>query len=283
MKFIATGDFGGNVEIVAKLLDLRLEEFNFVVFTGDLIAMKELRKMGEATARGFKPDIEIRYDDIKNRLTLINQILAKVGMRRRVYGILGNSDLRRTFISLVPKVEFEDIHNRIVQFEDYFLIGYGGRPMNVDELKTPNEIEKAGVFPGRTYGDRAQECNAWREEEAYKELSGILRRVDPRKCILVTHYPPYQILDKVEKTNIPWAVASYGEVAKDGNIGSQAFRQISQEFEVLLHIFSHVHESKGIQRVGNTVYLNIGSLEDNRQVCQVEAKDGAVDLNFLET
>jgi Icc-related predicted phosphoesterase len=281
MKFIATGDFGGNAEIVNKLLNLKLDGHDFLVFTGDLIAMKELRKIGEATARGFKVDTQINYSDIKNRLQKINEVFKKLKSKTRIYGILGNSDLKKTFISLIPFMEFQSIHNKIIKIGDYFLIGYEGRPKNVEEIEKSNEIEKAGIFPGRTYIERAQECNAWDEEKAYEDLSKILQKVDSRKCILITHYPPYGILDKVEEKNIPWAVASYGKTAKNGSIGSSAFQRISKDFGILLHVFSHVHESKGIKKVGNTTYVNIGSLEDDKDVCKAELNN-EIKINFLK-
>ena len=281
MKFIATGDFGGNAEIVNKLLSLKLDGHDFLVFTGDLIAMKELRKIGEATARGFKVDTPIDYSDIKNRLQKINEVFKKLKSKIKIYGILGNSDLKKTFISLIPFMEFQSIHNKIIKIGDYFLIGYEGRPKNVEEIEKPNEIEKAGIFPGRTYIERSQECNAWNEEKAYEDLSKILQKVDSRKCILITHYPPYGILDKVEEKNIPWAVASYGKTAKNGNIGSSTFQRISKDFGILLHVFSHVHESKGIETIGNTTYVNIGSLEDDKDVCKVELNN-EIKINFLK-
>ena len=282
MKFIATGDFGGNVEMVEKLLDINLKNYDFLVFTGDIIAMKELRKIGEATARGFKVDTQINYSDIKERLQRINEVFRELKIKIKVYGILGNSDLRKTFISLVPQLEFENIHNKIIKLKDYFLIGYEGRPKNVDEIEKPNEIEKAGIFPGRTYDERAQECNAWTEEKAYEDLSKILQNINPRKSILITHYPPNQILDKVDRNNIPWAIATFGEVAKNGNIGSLTFQKVSKNFRILLHVFSHVHESKGIEKIGATTYVNIGSLEENKDVCEIELKNEEVNIDSLE-
>lgn len=243
--------------------------------------MKELRVIGEATARGFKPDVEIRYDDIKRRLEGIDRVLKEVGSRTKLYGIFGNSDLRKTFIGLIPEVHFENIHGRIVSCGGYSLIGYGGRPFNVEEAEKPNEIEKAGVFPGRTYGERALECNAWDEDKAYDELRNILQSLDPHKCILITHYPPYQILDKVEPKNIQWAVATYGDRAQQGNIGTRTFLDISRRFEIPLHIFSHVHESKGVKKIKNTIYVNLGSLEEDKDVCEVEIQNDEVEIRFL--
>ena len=282
MKFIATGDFGGNVEMVEKLLDINLKNYDFLVFTGDIIAMKELRKIGEATARGFKVDTQINYSDVKERLQRINEVFRELKIKTKVYGILGNSDLRKTFISLVPELEFESIHDRVIKIKDYSLVGYEGRPKNIDEIEKPNEIEKAGIFPGRTYDERAQECNAWTEEKAYKGLSKILQNINPRKSILITHYPPNQILDKVDRDNIPWAIATFGEAAKSGNIGSLTFQKVSKNFGILLHVFSHVHESKGIEKIGTTTYVNIGSLEENKDVCEIELKNEEVKIDFLK-
>jgi Icc-related predicted phosphoesterase len=281
-RFVSTGDFGGNVGIVRQLLGIDFKQYSFAVFTGDLIAMKELRKIGEATARGFHIEAKIDYAELSERLARVNQVFQQVAKQTRFYGILGNSDLKKTFVSLVPRIQMESIHNKVVSINGYFLIGYGGRPMNVDEIEKPNEVEKAGIFPGRTYRKRAMECNAWKEEEAYEDLSRILHRIDPGKCILVTHYPPYGVLDQVEQANIQWAIASYGAKARNGNIGSDTFRRITEEFGILLHIFSHVHESKGVKTIGSTTYVNIGSLEEDKDICEVRLKNQEVSVDFLK-
>jgi Icc-related predicted phosphoesterase len=99
---------------------------------------------------------------------------------------------------------------------------------------------------------------------------------------LVTHDPPFGILDKVEDKNIPWAIASYGKRAKDGNIGSSSFLGVSSRFEILLHVFSHVHESKGVLKIGKTTYVNIGSLEEDEDVCEITPEGIKVNINFLK-
>ena len=281
MRFIATGDVGGEVEILNGLLKLDLQKYDFVVFTGDLVGTRELRKVGEATARRLKTDVKIDYPDIKNRLDGINRVFVEAKKRTRVYGILGNSDLG-TFVSLVPRMEFESIHDRIVRVGDNFVIGYQGRPMNIDELERSDDVEESAFFPGRTYGERAKECNGWPEDKAHADISRMLATADPRKCVLITHYPPFEILDRVEERNVPWAIAAYGERSRHGHIGSQAFLQVTRESGILLHVFSHVHESKGIVRMGNTTYVNLGSLEDDRDMCEAEIENDRVQIRFLK-
>jgi len=42
-------------------------------------------------------------------------------------------------------------------------------------------------------------------------------------------------------------------------VGSTAVRQLIEEFQPLLALHGHIHESRGINRIGRTVVINPGS------------------------
>ncbi len=60
--------------------------------------------------------------------------------------------------------------------------------------------------------------------------------------ILVTHCPPFGILDKANSNK---------------NGGSKALQAISAHRKPKYHIFGHIHEGKGIQKIGQTLYINV--------------------------
>ena len=60
--------------------------------------------------------------------------------------------------------------------------------------------------------------------------------------LLVTHCPPYGILDKSNKGK---------------NAGSKALKTISQLRKPKMHIFGHIHEAQGTMKIGETLFLNV--------------------------
>lgn len=59
---------------------------------------------------------------------------------------------------------------------------------------------------------------------------------------MITHGPPYGILD-------------YG---KDGkNVGSKCLLEIVKKIKPKYHVFGHIHEAKGMNKIEDTIYLNV--------------------------
>jgi len=74
-----------------------------------------------------------------------------------------------------------------------------------------------------------------------KELLIISEKIPEETDILITHTPPYGILD--ETNNI--------------KCGSTAFLQRIKKLNNLkYHIFGHIHESRGRKKEGHTIYIN---------------------------
>ena len=88
---------------------------------------------------------------------------------------------------------------------------------------------------------------------AETELSKLLTE----GAVLLTHVPPYGHLDKVP---VPSAFsASAGEVE---HIGSQHVRMLVDRFRPSLVISGHVHEDRGIEREGGTLFVNPGPAKE---------------------
>jgi len=99
------------------------------------------------------------------------------------------------------------------------------------------------------------------EDELYARLEALARQVrDPRRAIFMIHVPPHDsgldtapLLDENLRPTI-----SAGDVLR-GPVGSTAVRRIIEDFEPLLSIHGHIHESGGERRIGSTLCINPGS------------------------
>ena len=77
------------------------------------------------------------------------------------------------------------------------------------------------------------------EEEIYETLKNIM----VEKAVLVTHGPARGHLDST---------------ATAEKLGSQAVSWIVSEFKPLLVISAHIHEARGVEEEGGTIYVNPG-------------------------
>lgn len=99
------------------------------------------------------------------------------------------------------------------------------------------------------------------EEELYVRLQALAEQVrDPRRAIFMIHVPPHDsgldtapLLDENLRPTI-----SAGDVLR-GPVGSTAVRRIIEDYQPLLSIHGHIHESGGERKIGKTLCINPGS------------------------
>jgi Icc-related predicted phosphoesterase len=99
------------------------------------------------------------------------------------------------------------------------------------------------------------------EDQLYARLDALARQVrDPRRSIFMIHVPPYDsgldtapLLDEKLRPTI-----SAGDVLR-GPVGSTAVRRIIEDYQPVLAVHGHIHESGGERKIGNTVCINPGS------------------------
>lgn len=281
MKFLVFGDMVPDLELYEKINQLDLSDYDFVLTTGDLATSREMWKFGQKrTMEGAKSKLTNEKDYIEYHNQVFNkecelfkkaiEKLGEISKKVKIYGVLGNADL----IAFTSQTKLDkyiiNLHNKIVKIGDYFFIGYEGEPLKIFE----KEGEKADLI-GLPIKWSSENHRGFDENKAFQDLSKLFSKVDASKNIFVTHSPPYKILDKIKPEFLDWAMKSYGNMAKDGNIGSTAFMKIDDKFNPFLHIFGHIHEAKGIER-NQTTFVNVGSTSDYREVVEVEINDNAI-------
>ena len=99
------------------------------------------------------------------------------------------------------------------------------------------------------------------EEDLYARLDALAKQVrDPGRAVFMIHVPPHDsgldtapLLDENLRPTV-----SAGDVLR-GPVGSTAVRRIIEEYQPVLAIHGHIHESGGERKIGKTLCINPGS------------------------
>lgn len=99
------------------------------------------------------------------------------------------------------------------------------------------------------------------EEELFEGLDPI----SSEGMILMTHAPSYGIFD---------------EIPSGLNVGSPAVKKIVDKYRPILALSGHIHESIGVEKIGDTVFCNPGPARDGH-CAFIEIVEGAVAVRLI--
>jgi len=99
------------------------------------------------------------------------------------------------------------------------------------------------------------------EGEIYGRLKGMLEEAgDPRATLLNVHVPPYgTLIDLAPALDSELKVVRRGGEVEMVHVGSRAVRRVIEEHQPLVGLHGHIHESRGVAKVGSTLCFNPGS------------------------
>jgi Icc-related predicted phosphoesterase len=107
-------------------------------------------------------------------------------------------------------------------------------------------IEIAGLkFYGSPWTPRFGDW-AWMAED--EELAATFASIPVGLDVLITHGPPYGILD---------------EVSRGENVGSCSLLEEVKRKKPRFHVFGHIHEARGYRHCEHTDFHNVASLDEN--------------------
>jgi len=99
--------------------------------------------------------------------------------------------------------------------------------------------------------DTPEFCN-WAFNKSKEELASTWGNVPKDVDVLITHGPPYGILDKV---NNSWS--------KDPNVGCKQQLEMILKNKIPVNIFGHIHENGcTIEQVEDTLFINASVLDE---------------------
>jgi len=155
-----------------------------------------------------------------------------------IYANLGNDDPEYLFQVFREGDVLSSVEGTVVSMGGSEMISLGY--VNPTPWRTPRELP---------------------EEELYSRLKAYMSKVEePSKVILNLHAPPYgtkldsaPLLDKDLKP-----VVKGGDLVMS-HVGSRSVRRVLEEFQPLLGLHGHIHESRGFDKIGRSLILNPGS------------------------
>ncbi|MCX6001732.1 MAG: metallophosphoesterase [Chloroflexi bacterium] len=255
MKIAAIGDPHGNLEKITKI---PLDHVDLILLTGDLGKTDMLRRQAlqylnipnpgpkekRSHAEGFRQAFLTAHE---TALKLAGYLAGFCP----VFIVRGNADLSnydtrkfsRTFGIELPFL-YQDLRAiRGVRLIDNQVADFGGLRIGgikyFTDICWAEEFELAGIEKIRR-----------RALQDTGKISGVLGRFG-RVDILLTHVPPYAVLDRVDSASIPptW-------------IGRHAGSKTVLEYilrEQPGYVFcGHIHESEGFEKVGSAAVYNLG-------------------------
>lgn len=103
-----------------------------------------------------------------------------------------------------------------------------------------------------------RECS---EEELQARIEQMLARVDPQRGLIFNlHCPPYRSkLDTAPELRPDLSVVLEGGQPRMIPVGSHAVRTLIERVQPVLSLHGHIHESRGVVRIGRTTCINPGS------------------------
>lgn len=277
MKILAFGDTLENEKVLKRLSDMDFSDYEFVLFTGDILNLASFKKLREKKVlagkisgiekrriKELKEDTEPK-EILKIKAGVLQKLVKyfkKINQKVPFYGVFGNADHRWIVGQTDIEEYFNNLHLRKITYNNYSLIGYEGRSKYVFE----------------TYDNSSE--RAFKENESYDGLARLFSKNNTR-TILVTHAPPYGILDQVKEEYRKYAIGTYGKKAKGGHIGSLAFQKITQIFKPKLHVFGHIHENRGTQYINGTTFINTGSFGEEEEFVEIDISNvGPCEVKF---
>lgn len=99
------------------------------------------------------------------------------------------------------------------------------------------------------------------EDELEKKMENMASKVERiENCIFSLHCPPFDtLLDKAPQLDETMKVVTRSGEKMMISVGSIAVRKLIEKYQPLLSLHGHIHESRGVEKLGRTLCFNPGS------------------------
>ena len=201
-----------------------------------IVGQDEARSLAEDPVQREEAFEAAMLDELRLWVEFADERLA--GTETRAFVIPGNDDPWSVdgVLATGTHVDACDEAVRMVGPHEMVSLGYANRT----PWKTPRELD---------------------EEEIYSRLKRLVDQLEePSRAIFNIHVPPWESsLDTAFEVDEDLHYVTKGGRPHEVATGSPAVRQIIEEAQPLLSLHGHIHESKGVTRIGRTVAINPGS------------------------
>ncbi len=250
MECIFVSDIHGKTKRYEKLFQIiKKEQPDGVFLGGDLLPNKFT-----------DPSIDIFIE--KQIFSEIKKIKNSIKKEIRFFMILGNDDPRlfeKLFLSADRKKLIDYVHNKTVDFKDFFVTGYAYIPPSPFQLKDWEKYDVSRFVDVGAVSPEAGIRTIKVSEEKIKystiaeDLENLSEKLSIKKTIFLFHPPPYNTyLDRAALDDKKVDHAPF-----DIHIGSIAIQRFIDKKQPFLTLHGHVHESSRLtgywkEKIGNT-------------------------------
>lgn len=287
MKILAIGDFHGKfpkkLQKIAKSKDIDL-----ILCTGDFTGIEEwrplLKKMYKINKKKETREISIKdmlgekkYNQLLKKDYLAGKIiLQKLNkFNKKVISVFGNGDWYKSFFNDVNKYyedeikklrNLKDINRSNTKFKGLTITGFGGY------LDSDIYFKNKGRIINDTLKQNKKRKKHYKQEE--KKLMNLMKKSKPN--ILLTHYNPYNCLDKLK--------FPMGFLKPGSKLGISSYNKAIKKYSPSLVICGHMHENQGKCTFGRTIVINPGAaIEGKATIINFDEKiKKVVNVKFIK-
>jgi len=266
VKILAIGDFHGKFPVKLKKI-ANSKGIDLVLSTGDYGGISDfrpyLKKNFKLRQKGKEITIEelagkkkyqelLKKDYNKGKISINELNKFKI----KVLSVFGNCDWYKSFFNprrgqrdyakVIKKLKYlKNINRGSASFKKLKIVGFGGY-IDSEVYFSKKGISAMNVSKNSLKNKKKRHK---RFEKQFKKL--MLKKPD----LLLIHYPPYGILDKL---NAP------GMKLNKSHMGVAFYNTLIKKYKPKLVVCGHMHENPGKDKIGNTVIINPGAVVDGR-------------------
>uniref|UniRef100_A0A7J3SNJ0 Metallophosphoesterase n=1 Tax=Fervidicoccus fontis TaxID=683846 RepID=A0A7J3SNJ0_9CREN len=222
--------------------------------TAEVEALEQkIRDVGSYPYIASKDEIE----ELHSNPTKLDEIFSLVlceSLRRWIH--FAEERLKDTKIKCFISSGNDDSHiiDRILE-ESNYVVYPEGKSLWIDEHHEMVSSGFANMTPWKCPRDVP-------DEELSKIIEKMVSQVTRMEnCIFNLHCPPFNtnidLAPKLDDSLKP--ILGPGGTPLTVHVGSKAIRNIIEKYQPLLGLHGHIHESKGLDRIGRTICVNPGS------------------------
>lgn len=250
MNMLVYGDFHGHIPRMSKKA-ISKNKIELILCSGDyggvmpefrdfqLKNNKEIRKLmkkGMTWQKALEKLLSkknIKYSSNNDDVTWMKAIKKITAPGKLIISVFGNTDNYVLLKNKTKNIEnFKLLDGNVINYNNYRIIGIG------DYIRPSKKALKDKI---KRYENK---------------IEGCLKKESNKKIIVISHYPPYGILDKV----------------KGNHTGLNFLLYIIKKYKPLLFICGHIHEEKGMIKFNDTFVINAGM-----------AKEGGILIKIRQT
>jgi len=286
-KLLFATDLHGSTACLRKVVAAaKRHEVDYVILGGDLTGKAMVPVIREGNGRYHAYLFGSRHEaETKEGLAKLTDLIASVGHYSHVCNAAEARELESDPARL-DAVFAEKMRERLIAWLEYLEAGLAPAGIGCyiiagnDDVRELDTILNASPFvvnvDGKVVplGDHHElvglgdsVITPWAcprdvdEDTLARRIDKLMAEVQcPERAVLNFHCPPYNTkLDQVPKLNERLEIEHEGGQVVMTSAGSKAVREAIERYQPVLSLHGHVHEGRGVHRLGRTVAINPGS------------------------